>query len=78
MTGNLYVLVAIAEAIVSFLPTVGTAAARRSRTVVRRVSNCRTALFTRVTASLREKPAGRTHIDAGGPNAACAGEALSR
>ena len=77
MTGNIYVLVVLAEAIASLLPAVGPAAARRSRTILRRASSCRTALIDGVTASLRGTRAGRRRTDAANPNAACAGEALA-
>ncbi len=77
MTGNFYVLLALAEAIASFLPTVGPAAARRSEAIVRRTSNCRTALIGTVTATFRRTRSGRSRVDAAGLNAGCAGEVLS-
>ena len=73
VTGNLYVLLGVAEAIVSLLPS----AVHRSKTFVRRTSNRRTALIGRVKASLHGTLAVRWRIDASGPNVAAAGEALS-
>lgn len=77
MTGNIYVLLSLAEAIVSFLPAVGPVAARRSRAIARRTSFYRSALIGRVTASVLGTRSGRMRIDAAGPNAACAGEELA-
>lgn len=75
MTGNVYVMLAIAKALVSLLPTVGPAAAHRSRVIVRRTSDCRAALISKVNAS--QTRADRSYDDAVGSNAACAGEVLS-
>jgi hypothetical protein len=77
VTGNLHVLLALTQAIMSFLPTVGSAAARRSRSIVRWTSDCRNALIERVAASFGDTRIGRTHIDRAGPNTAGAGEVLS-
>lgn len=60
MTGNLYVLLSLAEGILSFLPAVGTAAARGSRSVVHRTSRLRAAMVGTVTATIRGIRAGRT------------------
>lgn len=77
MIGNLSVLLALAEATMSFLSTVGPAAARRSRSIVRRTSNCRIALMGGVTASLTGTRAARRHLEVAGPNAASPGEVPS-
>ena len=76
MTGNLYVLLSLAEGIMSFLPAVGTVAARGSRSVVRRTSHLRAAFVGRVTATVRGMWVGRRRPEAGA-NAAVEGEALS-
>ncbi len=73
MTGNLYVLLGLAEGVVSLLP----AAVHRSKSFVRRTSNRRTALMGRVKASIHGTRAGRRRIDAAESNAARAGEELS-
>ncbi len=65
MTGNLHVLLAIAQSIVSFLPAVGPTAARRSR-----------AAFGRVADSL-EARSGRKRLDLADSNAAGAVEAVA-
>ena len=76
MTGNLYVLLSLAEGIVSFLPAVGTAAARGSKSVVRRTSHLRAVLVDRMSATVRGIRVGRGRTDAG-PNTAVEGEALT-
>lgn len=53
MTGNLHVLLLLARGIVPFLPTVGPAAARSSKTIARRASLHGSALFGRAASSLR-------------------------
>lgn len=77
MTGNAYVLLALVEATLSFLPTVGPAAARRSRAIVRRTSSCRTALTVRVTAAIEATRAGQGRTDRSIVDTACAAEALA-
>jgi hypothetical protein len=77
VTGNLYVLVALADAMMSFLPTVGPAAARRSRSILRRLANRRVALTSRVTGSMSRSRAALGRTGVAGPNAAPSGEALS-
>lgn len=76
MTGNLYVLLSLAEGILSFLPAVGTAAARGSRSVARRTSRLRAALVGTVTATVRGIPSGRKSSNPVA-DAAVVGEALS-
>lgn len=77
MTGNLYVLLALAEASMSFLPTVGAAAAHRSRSSLRRTSSCGVALMGRLTVSVPGTRTARRRTRAAGPNAAPPGEALA-
>ena len=75
MTGNLYVLLSLAEGIVSFLPAVGTAAARGSKSVVRRTSQLRAVLVGRLAATVRVIRMSRKHPESGA-YAAVEGEGL--
>lgn len=73
VTGNLYVLLGLAEAIVSHLPV----AVRRSTILARRMSDRRTALIGRMKTSLGGiRGVGRC-IDSAGANAARVREALA-
>ena len=76
MNGNLYVLLSLAEGIVSFLPAAGTAAVRRSKSIVRRTSHLRAVLIGVVTATVHGMRTARRRSRTV-PNAAVAGEGLS-
>jgi hypothetical protein len=62
--GNFSMLVTVAEAILSFLPAVGPATARRSRTILHRTSRVRAALIGRIKDSRPTRRATRLCIDA--------------
>ena len=73
MTGNLYVLLGLAEAIVAHLPV----AVRRSTILARRMSNRRTAPIGRMKTSLGGIRGIGRRIDTAGANAARVREALA-
>ena len=73
MTGNLYVLLGLAEAIVSHLPV----AVRRSTTFARRVSIRRIGPIGTMKGSTLDTRAVGARSDTVCPNAARAGEALA-
>lgn len=77
MIGNFSMLIALAEAILAFLPAVGPNAARRSRSIALRTSDVRAALIGRVVDSLPRIGWGWKLTDGGPANGTTVRETLS-
>ena len=77
MSGNVHMLLALAQVVVSSLPTVGRAAAHRSKTVARRAAHSRAGQFVQGTGSSFARMSGRNRTEVSCPNTRCAGEGVA-